>query len=148
VPADPDQPSLATRIGALVACLVIGFITGGIGTFAHQSSWPVLGFRVPIGLIASLLAVGCLIAGLRLVLDSRLHAGLASAGVVTAIGLLALPGPSGSALLPANPAGLAWTIVPAVLIAVVLGWPRLPARRDSEPSSVRWNTAGGEDSIQ
>jgi xanthine/uracil permease len=148
VPADPDQPSLATRIGALVGSLLLGLLAGGIGTFAHQSTWAVLGIRVPVGLIAALVAVACLVAGLRLVLDSRLHAGLAAAGIVIAIGLLALPGPSGSALLPANPAGFAWTIVPALIIGVVLGWPRLPARRDSEPSGVRWNTAGGEDSIQ
>jgi len=145
---DPDQPSLATRIAALVGSLLLGIVTGGIGTFAHQSTWAVLGVRVPVGLIAGLVAVAFLLAGLRLILGSRLHAGLAAAGVVLAIGVLALPGPSGSALLPANPAGVAWTIVPALIIAVILGWPNLPARRDSEPPRLGWNTAGGEDSIQ
>src|SRR4051812_9917711 len=146
--ADSDQPSLPTRIGALVGALLLGVAPGAIGTFAHQSTWPVLGIRVPLGLITPLIAVGCLVAGLRLVLGSRLHAGLAAAGIIAAIGLLALAGPSGSPLLPANPARLAWTIVPAFLIAIVLGWPNLPARRDSAPSQVRWNTDGGEDSIQ
>jgi Family of unknown function (DUF6113) len=145
---DSDQPSLPTRIGALAGALLLGVVTGAIGTFAHQSTWPVLGIRVPLGLIAALIAVACLVAGLRLVLGSRLHAGLAATGIIAAIGLLALPGPSGSALLPANPAGFAWTVVPAFLIAIVLGWPNLPARGDSAASQVRWNTDRGEDSIQ
>jgi N-acetyl-1-D-myo-inositol-2-amino-2-deoxy-alpha-D-glucopyranoside deacetylase len=145
---DPDQPSLATRIGALLGVFLIGVLTGAIGTFAHQSTWPVLGIRVPVGLIAAILAVAFLLTGLRLILGSRVHAGLAAAGIIVAIGVLALPGPSGSALLPANPAGIAWTIVPAVLIAVILGWPNLPARRDSDLPHRGWNTAGGEDSIQ
>jgi N-acetyl-1-D-myo-inositol-2-amino-2-deoxy-alpha-D-glucopyranoside deacetylase len=146
--SDSDQPSPATRLAALAGSLLLGVVTGGIGTFAHQSSWPVVGIRVPLGLITALVAVGCLVAGLRLVLGSRLHAGVAAAGIIAAIGLLALPGPSGSALLPANPAGVAWTVGPAFLIAIVLGWPNLPARHDSSAPKVRWNTDGGEDSIQ
>jgi len=42
---------------------------------------------------------------------------------VSSIALLALPGPSGSALLPANFAGYAWTLGPTLLAAIILAWP-------------------------
>lgn len=130
-------------VGA-VSCLVLGAAAGVIGTFAHQSVWTILGLRLPLGLVAALLAVACLVAGLRLALDSRLYPGLAAVGVLVAAGVLALPGPSGSALLPANFAGYGWTAGPAVISALVLAWPR-GLSRDSGRGGRGWNTGGGED---
>jgi hypothetical protein len=144
-----DPPSLLTRVGGALSCLVLGVVTGVVGTFAHQSGWTLFGVRLPLGLIAALIAASFLVAGLRLALDSRLEAGLAALGLVSAIALLALPGPSGSILLPANPAGFAWTIGPTVLFALILGWPRTLLRRtDSGAPTAKWNTGGGEDSSQ
>jgi hypothetical protein len=148
VPTDADQPSLATRIGGALACLVLGFVAGAIGTFAHQSAWTIGGLRVPLGLVAALAAVTCLIVGIRLALDSRLHSGLAMVGILAAAGLFAMPGPSGSALLPANIPGYVWTVAPALVGGLVLAWPRGPLRRDSEALRSRWDTGTGEDAIQ
>ncbi|BDZ44599.1 DUF6113 family protein [Naasia aerilata] len=142
-----DPPSLLMRVVGGLSCLVLGAATGVIGTFAHQSGWTLLGARLPVGLVAALLAVACLVAGLRLALDSRLYAGLAAVGILVAIGVLALPGPSGSALLPANFAGYGWTLGPAVISALVLAWPR-GLSRDSGRGPRGWNTDGGEETAQ
>ena len=142
-----DSPSLLMRALGGVSCLVLGAAAGTIGTFAHQSVWTVLAVRLPVGLLAALLAVACIVTGLRLALDSRLYAGLAVVGVVAAIGVLALPGPSGSALLPSNFAGYGWTLGPAVISALVLAWPR-GLSRDSGRGARKWNTGGGEESAQ
>jgi hypothetical protein len=135
-------------MGGAAACVVLGFVAGAIGTFAHQSAWTVAGLRLPFGLVAALAAVTCLIVGIRLALDSRLSSGLAMFGVLAAVGILALPGPSGSALLPANIPGYVWTIGPAIVGGLVLAWPRLPVRHDSEALSSRWDTGTGEDATQ
>lgn len=145
---DVDRPSLAARIGGAAACVVLGFVTGAVGTFAHQTAWTIGALRLPLGLVAALGAVICLVVGIRLAMDSRLHSGLALIGVLAAVGLFALPGPSGSALLPANLAGYTWTFGPPLVGAFVLAWPRGSLRRDSEPPGPRWDTGGGEDGIQ
>ncbi len=145
---DADRPSLAAHIGGAVSCVVLGFVTGAIGTLAHQSTWTVGGLRLPLGLVVALAAVTCLIVGIRLALDSRLHSGLAMLGVLAAVGLFALPGPSGSALLPANIPGYVWTLGPAIVGGLVLAWPRGPLRRDSEAVRSRWDTEHGEDATQ
>jgi hypothetical protein len=142
-----DPPSLRLRIGGALSCVVLGGAVGVIGTFAHQSTWTVLGVRLPVGLLAALLAVACIVTGLRLALDSRLSAGLAALGVLVAVGALALPGPSGSALLPANFAGYGWTLGPAVISALVLAWPR-GLSSGSGGATGRWNTGGGEETAQ
>jgi hypothetical protein len=144
---DADRPSLAAQVGGAASCLVLGFVAGAIGTFAHQSAWSVAGLRLPLGLVAALAAVTCLVVGIRLALDSRLHSGLALAGVLIAVGILAFPGPSGSVLLPANVPGYTWTIGPAIIGGLVLAWPRGPLRRGSAPPR-GWNTGGGEDGTQ
>ncbi|WP_210479372.1 hypothetical protein [Naasia sp. SYSU D00948] len=145
---DPDRPSLAARLGGAASCLVLGFVTGAIGTFAHQTTWAVGPLRLPLGLVVALAAVTCLVVGIRLALDSRLHAGLAVAGILAAAGLFALPGPSGSALLPANLPGYAWTFGPAIVGGLVLAWPRVPLRRGAGARPTGWDTGRGEDGIQ
>jgi N-acetyl-1-D-myo-inositol-2-amino-2-deoxy-alpha-D-glucopyranoside deacetylase len=128
---DEVPPSLGVRIAGVLSSLVLGVGTGTIGTFAHQATWSTGAAVLPVGLIAAVLAVACLVAGLRIALDSRLHAALAALGAVVAVAVLALPGPSGSALLPANPTGFAWTIVPTLVCAVILAWPRTLRLRGS-----------------
>lgn len=143
----PADASLAVRAAGIVSSPVLGVITGGIGTFAHQTMWTVAGVTLPLGLAAGLTAVACLVAGLRIALGGRLHAGLAALGAVATSALLALPGPSGSALLPANPLGFVWTIAPTLVSAVILGWPvGLFRRPDSERAPDGWDTDGGRES--
>lgn len=125
VARDVDAPSLLTRILGAVSVFVLGIAAGVLGTFAHQSSWsPAAGVEIPLGLLAAFAEVICLIAGIRLALESRTYAAIAALGTVASIALLALPGPSGSALLPANFAGYAWTLGPTLIAAIILAWPR------------------------
>lgn len=144
-----EQSSLGTRIVGAGSSVVLGVVTGGIGTFAHQSTWTVAALALPTGLLAAIAAVGCLVAGLRIAVGGRLHAGLAALGAVVAVALLALPGPSGSALLPANPLGFAWTIAPTLISAVILAWPAgLGVARDSGRAPAGWDTEQGREANQ
>lgn len=147
LPVSPrDRTSVPLLIAGAASCFVLGFVTGAVATFGHQSTWSILGLTPPVGLVAGLAGVACLVAGLRIALGSRVTAACAAFGVVTAITLLALPGPSGSALLPANPAGFVWTVGPTVISAIILAWPRTLGRRhDSGSAPVRWDTDGGEE---
>lgn len=105
-----------------------GAALGAVATFAHQARATVAGVPIPLGLLLGLVAVGCLVAGLRLWTGRRLPAALAAFGIVSVIGLLALPGPSGSALFPANLASMVWAVAPTLICVVVLAWPQLPGR--------------------
>jgi len=117
-------PMTANRLVEGVASFVLGLIVGAIGTFGHQLTRE-LGVPIPLGLIAALVAVVCLLAGLRLATESRILAALAALGIVVAVGVLALPSANGSVLLPDNIAGIAWAIGPTLIAVVVLGWPRI-----------------------
>lgn len=125
--SDIDVPpaGILSRIAEGVAAFALGVAVGGIGTFAHQLVWNELGFPLPIGLIAGLVAVALLLTGIRIALESRLLAALAALGIVVVIGILALPGVNGSVLLPDNLGGVVWAVGPTLIGAVVLGWPRL-----------------------
>ena len=89
---DADRLGLTATIIASVFAAVIGAGVGIITTFTHR-------LLPPLGLIAGLLIVGALIAGFRLVFDSRIIAGAAAVGVLAAIAVLALPGAGGSVLV-------------------------------------------------
>ncbi|THG28475.1 hypothetical protein [Naasia lichenicola] len=117
------QPPLGMRIAGIVASILLGALTGTIGTLAHQLTGAIGSFVAPTGLIAACLAVVLLIAGLRLALQSRVYAALAALGVVAMVALLALPTASGSAILPANIRGVVWAVGPTLLSAIVLAWP-------------------------
>lgn len=126
VEEDDDSPTLATRIAESIAALVLGVAVGGIGTFAHQLTWSDLAVPVPLGLVAALAAVAALLAGIRIVFDSRLYSIIAALGAVGSVGILALPGANGSVLLPDNALAVIWAVGPTVIAVVVLAWPRLP----------------------
>jgi hypothetical protein len=132
LPADDTRPAprsgIVARILEGLASVVLGIIVGVIGTFGHQLTASVLGVALPLGLVAGMVAVGLLVAGVRLALESRGYAALAALGAVGAIGLLALPGGSGTVLVPDNLSGTIWAIGPTLVAAVILAWPRLPAR--------------------
>ncbi|CAN5180221.1 hypothetical protein BH11ACT3_BH11ACT3_02450 [soil metagenome] len=113
---DTDRGSLASTVFAAAFALIIGAAVGFLTTFTHHQ-------LVPWGLVAGLLIITALVAGFRIVFDSRLIAAAAGLGVLLATAVLALPGVSGTALLLDDPIGYVWAIVPTVLTAAVVIWP-------------------------
>ncbi|GAB3126440.1 hypothetical protein GCM10027056_23960 [Glaciibacter psychrotolerans] len=126
--AEPDVTPVG-RAAAAVLALIVGAVFGMLGTVAHQTTVSVFGWAFPIGLILAILATGALLVGLRLVLHDRLAVLGAALGMLGTIFLLSLKSVGGSVLIPAGTLGLVWTVVPALVAALVLAWPQLPPRR-------------------
>ncbi|WP_104084101.1 hypothetical protein [Cryobacterium sp. Y11] len=132
---DRDQTSvsawarLARRSLAGLGGLLLGILFGVLGTVAHQSTLPLFGVLLPIGLTTAFVGIGALLLGLRLVVGDRFVVGLAAAGLLVTIFLLSLRGAGGSVLVPAGLPGTLWTVVPALIAAFVVAWPKLPQGR-------------------
>lgn len=139
VPEPETEPTLPTssladhglggRIAITVVALVAGALFGAIGTVTHQDT---IG-AFPLGAVLALILVLALLLGFRLYFDSRLLGIAAAVGVVAVTALLTGPGSGGSALIPANAAGYAWTFGPTIIALIVLAWPKLPERRAAVP---------------
>jgi N-acetyl-1-D-myo-inositol-2-amino-2-deoxy-alpha-D-glucopyranoside deacetylase len=114
-----------------ILMLVVGAVSGAVLTLVHQATVPIAGTVVPWGAIVALAITAALLAGLRIVSPTRIPALGAALGLLVTNALLALPTAGGSVLVQANLAGYAWTFGPVLIAVVVLGWPRLPARREN-----------------
>lgn len=123
-----QPPSTANRIGAAVLGFVVGVIFAGMGTVAHQSTAQLGPLEIPWGLILGLLGITALLVGLRLVLHDRVTVLFTALGMLLTIFVLSLRSTGGSVLIPEGALGLAWTMGPAIIAAIVIAWPRLPAR--------------------
>jgi N-acetyl-1-D-myo-inositol-2-amino-2-deoxy-alpha-D-glucopyranoside deacetylase len=123
--SDFADHGLPSRIAALLLAVILGAFAGMTLTVAHQASVTLGPFTVPWGIIAGLAITAALIAGLRLVFHTRLVALCAAVALLLVSGLLATQSLGGSVLVPANPAGYAWTFGPVLIVLVTLGWPRL-----------------------
>lgn len=121
--ADPepvpfDERSRGYKLLAALGALALGGVVGAMGTIAHQA-------LPPLGIGLALLASAGLLAALRVISTRRALTGTAAVGLLAAASLLALPGQGGSVLVPANPAGYAWTFGPVLICVLALAWPRL-----------------------
>jgi N-acetyl-1-D-myo-inositol-2-amino-2-deoxy-alpha-D-glucopyranoside deacetylase len=98
--------------------IIIGAAVGLVTTFTHHQI-------APWGLVAGLAVVAALIAGFRLVFDSRIIAAAAALGVLLATATLVLiPGAGGSAVIVDDAIGWIWAIAPTAIAVVIVGWPR------------------------
>ncbi|TFD66996.1 PIG-L deacetylase family protein [Cryobacterium sp. Hb1] len=125
----PARPTLANRSLGGLGGLVLGILFGVLGTIAHQATLTLFGVALPIGLTIAFVGIGALLIGLRLVVGDRFVVGLAATGLLLTIFVLSLRGSGGSVLVPAGLPGTLWTVVPALIAAFVLAWPKLPPRR-------------------
>ena len=125
----PARPTLANRSLGGLGGLLLGILFGVLGTIAHQVTLTLFGVALPIGLTIAFVGIGALLLGLRLVVGDRLVVGLAATGLLLTIFVLSLRGSGGSVLVPAGLPGTLWTVVPALIAAFVLAWPKLPPRR-------------------
>jgi len=119
-----DQ-TVGVKIGVGLLVLAFGAIVGALMTAVHQSSATLAGVAVPWGLILGVLAMVAYIVGLRVLTGSRILAILATVGIMGATAYLASPTVGGSIIVPANIAGVIWTFLPAVVIAIVVAWPNM-----------------------
>ncbi|NRD27143.1 PIG-L family deacetylase [Frigoribacterium sp. VKM Ac-2836] len=142
------QLTTGGRVAALVLALAAGAVFGTIGTVMHQSTVTVADSPVWSGLVLALLMCLALLAGLRSVFGSRAMAGAASLGLVGALVVLWQASPGGSVLLPANTPAYVWLVGVAVIVTLVLGWPRLrglPGRDATPPGdATRASSVGAQ----
>ena len=133
----PTQTRPRDLAVGLPASLLAGVVVGTIGTFKHQVGISAAtGTGLPIGLVLSLLMVLAFLVALRVAFPVRWYALAAGVGVIAAAALLLLPGSSGgSTVVILNVPGLVWTFAPALLVAVVVAWPRLGRRRRDAPGA-------------
>ncbi|QEE61882.1 mycothiol biosynthesis protein [Salinibacterium sp. dk2585] len=125
---DPEPETRTSRVASSLVSLIIGLLIGVLLTINHQHRVTLGEVTIPIGLIVSLLVVGALLVGMRLVFESRLIALSTAVGVAGATALLSQQGPGGSVLVPGNVEGFVWAYAPLLISVVVLAWPKLPTR--------------------
>jgi N-acetyl-1-D-myo-inositol-2-amino-2-deoxy-alpha-D-glucopyranoside deacetylase len=94
--------------------------------------------------VLSLVMAAALLAGMRLLFGSRVVAVAAALGLLGAAAVLSQPGAGGSALVPANGPGYAWTFGPLLVAMVVIAWPTLPPRTDAPAEVPAGDTAGAQ----
>lgn len=119
-----ESMSVPSRIASGLLAVLIGALAGVVLTVAHRASAEVLGIEVPWGVVAAVIITASLLVGLRIVFESRIVAACAAAGLLGAIGLLALGSAGGSVLVPDDPVGYVFLIAPVVIVVAVLAWPR------------------------
>ena len=112
-----DRGTVLTIALASVFAFAIGVAVGFVTTFTHRQ-------YQPWGLIAGIVVIAALVAGFRLVFDSRVIAASAALGVIAATALLTLPGAGGSVFVVSDPIGWTWAIAPTLLAVTVVAWPR------------------------
>jgi LmbE family N-acetylglucosaminyl deacetylase len=127
--ADDEAPTVMMRVVTTLVALLAGALFAVLGTTAHQTTLSVGTVNLPIGLVLALIASGTLLVGLRLVVHDRLVVLAAAIGLLVTVFVLSLRSTGGSVLIPQGTLGLVWTIVPALIAALVIAWPRIPARR-------------------
>ncbi|GAA3872559.1 hypothetical protein GCM10022381_14510 [Leifsonia kafniensis] len=129
IPTASASSSPLERVGGGVLALVLGGLFGLLGTLAHQATITIGSLEIPYGLILALVATSALLIGLRMVLHDRLMVLLCAIGMLGSIFLFSLRSTGGSVLIPEGMSGMIWTIVPTLVAALVIAWPKLPAKR-------------------
>ncbi|MCU1637991.1 MAG: mycothiol biosynthesis protein [Microbacteriaceae bacterium] len=112
------------RILGVAAALLGGAAVGALATVAHQTRSSIAGIDVPVGLIVGLLIVAALLAGLRILCDTRHLSGFAALGILGTIAALSLESAGGSVLIPDTVPAYYWIYGPVIIAAVVLAWPK------------------------
>jgi len=122
-------------VATIAVSAVVGLVYGALGTIGHRHTLVLGEVVIPWGLVAALAGVACLVVGLRIVVG-RWSAAAAGLGVITAVGLLSLPGFGGSVLIVGDLLGTVWAVGPALIVVLVIAWPNLSTlRRTTTPGA-------------
>ncbi|WP_354567794.1 PIG-L family deacetylase [Glaciihabitans sp. UYNi722] len=117
-----DQ-GLGIHLLAWILALVVGVAVGAIATVDHRYTVTLLGTDLPVGIIATLLIVAALLAGLRIVFADRIVPTIATVGMLGVIAVLSLAGSGGSVLVTNDVVGYLLVYGPVVIAFLVLAWP-------------------------
>ncbi|GAB3390283.1 hypothetical protein GCM10027568_13910 [Humibacter soli] len=112
---------MLVRVLVAVLLLVAGIVFGTLGTLVHSATIGTT--AVPWGVVVALLALACLLAGIRLMSDGRLYAACAGLGALVAIGILSQKSFGGSVLVTDSTVGWVWLGGAVVIALLVVGWP-------------------------
>ncbi|NLT25421.1 MAG: hypothetical protein GXX90_01990 [Microbacteriaceae bacterium] len=126
------------RVLTVLAYAVFGAITAVITTFAHRVRIEVAGVELWTGLVAGLLALLLISAGLRGYLDDRLPVVSFAVGAIGTVFVLSTPGIGQSVVIPGDvlgPAGTIWVYGSAAAAVLPAIWPKLPPRE--RPAAAR-----------
>lgn len=126
------QTGMGARILTGILAAGIGLVVGAIAVVDHRFAPVVLGAPVWVGIIATLLIVAGLTAGLRLAFGSRVPSAVAGIAVLVAITALSTVSQGGSVLVAADPRGYLLTFGPVAILLVVLAWPSVVWRRPAD----------------
>jgi hypothetical protein len=118
------------RVLTGVIMAAAGVVFGVLGTLVHSST--IGDARIPWGIVVALAALGCLLAGIRLLSDGRLYTALAALGALVVIAVLSQQSFGGSVLITNSVVGWVWMGGAVVISLLAVGWPKaLAARRAS-----------------
>jgi len=112
---------MLVRVLVAVLLLVTGIVFGTLGTLVHSATIGTT--AVPWGVVVALLALACLLAGIRLMSDGRLYTACAGLGALAAIGVLSQKSFGGSVLVTDSTVGWVWLGGVVVIALLVVGWP-------------------------
>ena len=99
---------------------IVGLVFGMLGTVVHSAT--IGTWQLPWGIVVALLALACLLGGVRLLSDGRLYTACAALGALVAIAVLSQPSFGGSVLILNSVLGWIWMAgaVVTALVAVAL----------------------------
>ncbi|WP_022900617.1 DUF6113 family protein [Humibacter albus] len=116
---------MLSRVVVAVLLGLLGLVFGMFGTLVHTATFG--SFTFPWGIIVALVALACLLTGIRLLSRGRLNAACAGLGALVAIAVLSQESFGGSVLITDSVLGWTWMGGAVVVALLVVGWPRLRA---------------------
>lgn len=117
------------RIAGWILAAIIGALFGAAGTITHGA----LPTPVPIGLIIAFVGCAAILVALRCLTEDRITVVAGAIGMYLAVFLLSQRGPGGSVVVPATTLGYVWTLGIAVIILLVVTWPRFKRPTQNPP---------------
>ena len=117
--------SIVTKISLIIIVIAVSVAAGLLMTAVQQSTVLIGTVLFPWGIIVALVCAIALLAGLRIVFETRVLPTIAAVGLLGMSALVATPTRGGSVVVAENLAGYLWTFVPIVATFLVLAWPNL-----------------------
>lgn len=100
---------------------IVGLVFGMLGTVVHSAT--IGTWQLPWGIVVALLALACLLAGIRLLSDGRLYTACAALGGLIAIAVLSQRSFGGSVLIMNSVLGWIWMAGAVVIALLAVAWP-------------------------